>query len=280
VSRTRPAPKPAIDRFALYELCAQSPERDARMLRAIHGAQPRTLGEDFCGTAALSAAWVALHPGGRAVAVDLDRETLDRAAPRASSRLRLVQADVRSVRAKVDVIAVQNFSINELHTRRDLVDYLRHARARLSPGGCFVCDCYDGADAYVTGVIRQSVAPSPDWPRGVKIAYRWEHRTADPLSGRVVCAMHFEVRSGSSVRRFDDAFVYDWRRWSVPELRDAMLDAGFGRTEVYPRTAAAVDSDGEFYASPIEDALEVGDSFNVYVVARPAPARRTSRSPR
>lgn len=281
-TRARPKPKAGgagfeWDRFALYELCAQAPERDARMLRAIHGAEPTVLGEDFCGTAALSAAWVGLVPGARAVGVDHDAETIERAKRRQKPGMTLVRADVLKERSRVDVIAVQNFSINEWHTRERLVRYFAHARSRLKPGGCLVCDVYDGSDAFLTGTIRQSVTPPPtpsplSTPKGTKIAYFWEHRTADPLTGRVVCAMHFEVRHPrGDVERWDDAFVYDWRHWSVPELRDAMREAGFARTEVYPRTADALDGDGNLYAAPVEDALELGDSFNVYVVGRRKP---------
>lgn len=45
--------------------------------------------------------------------------------------------------------------------------------------------------------------------------------------------MHFRVeRDGVIVASIEDAFVYRWRLWSVPELREAMLEAGFASTEV------------------------------------------------
>ena len=34
-------------------------------------------------------------------------------------------------------------------------------------------------------------------------------------------------------RRIERAFRYDWRLWSIPEIRDALHDAGFSRTEAY-----------------------------------------------
>jgi hypothetical protein len=49
----------ALDKHELYELTVQSPPDVVRMLRALHGGQPRVLGEDFCGTAALARAWIA-----------------------------------------------------------------------------------------------------------------------------------------------------------------------------------------------------------------------------
>src|SRR5262249_53906797 len=121
------------------------------------------------------------------------------------------------------------------------------------------------SDAFLTGTVWQTIRD----PAGARVRYGWEQRAADPSTGRAVNAMHFRVhpRRGKP-RRLDDAFVYDWRLWSVPELRDAMLEAGFARADVYPRTPAALDHEGVFHAAPVEDPSELGDSFCVYVVAR------------
>lgn len=270
------------DKHDLYELCVQNPARDAAMLRAIHAGAVKkpparvTLGEDFCATAALSRAWCAQGDGFDAVAVDHDAAVLKRA--RAHGRVRLVRADVRRVRDAVDVVGVLNFSICELHERGELVKYFKHVRTRLKTRGVVVCDIYGGSDAFATGVIRQKVklpVPRPVWASGVKtVHYEWEQRLADPLTGRVENAMHFDVTpvhgtvKGGRVLRMEDAFVYRWRLWSVPELREAMVEAGFKATAVYPRIPAAEDGTGRLYIEPIVDPVEVGDSFNVYVVGR------------
>ena len=60
--------EPSFDKHDLYELCVQSPKHLAPLLRAIHGKDPRTLDEDFAGTAALSYEWCK-RDGARAVAV-------------------------------------------------------------------------------------------------------------------------------------------------------------------------------------------------------------------
>ncbi len=264
-----------MDKFSLYELCVQSPDYDAKMLRAIHGRSPRTLGEDFCGSAAISRAWIALHAGCTAVAVDHDAATLAAAQSRdpglsdsrAAGRITYILADVLAVRDRCDIITVQNFSICELHTRPALVAYLKHARSRLAARGLFACDIYAGADCFFTGRIKRLV----DGPAGEKITYTWEHRTTDPLRARVQNAIHFEVRAGSAGKKplkLPDAFVYDWRLWSPPELADAMLEAGFREVQFYPRFAEAVDDDDRYHVLPIEDSNELSDSFSVYVVAR------------
>ncbi len=330
----RAATPAVLDKYSLYELCAQAPERDARLLRAIYdfggagrggqtGARAQkkqaslVFGEDFAGTAALSRAWVRLFPKDSAVAVDHDAACIERAirdagGGKALTKITFHVDDVRRVRDKADLIAVQNFSIGELHERADLVNYLQHARSRLKPRGCFVCDIYDGADRFTTGVLDETI-PGPG---GESIYYEWEQREADPMTARVVNAMHFEVdvgfRSGGagfgsrvkkkqtqksnknssaglkqvtarhsiSTRNPDpetrnptrlllrDAFVYHWRLWSVPELRDAMHEAGFRQTLVFPRTPDAIDSDGNAYIEPVTDPVDLSDAFNVYVVGR------------
>ncbi|MFN7019719.1 MAG: class I SAM-dependent methyltransferase [Phycisphaerales bacterium] len=264
-----------LDRHALYELCAQSPARDAALLAAIHGRDPRILGEDFCGTAALSRAWAALSPRHRAIAVDHDPDTLAHAPP--APRVELICADVRRARSPADLLAVLNYSIGELPDRRSLVAYLRHARDRLRPRGCLVCDLYGGADAMLTGKVRSRVRG----PRRESIDYTWEQRSADPLTGRVVNAMHFVVRArGKPPARFTDAFVYHWRLWSIPELREAMLESGFDETEVFNRSIGAIDDHGRCHTRPVQDPADLGDSFSVYVVGRATPAARGRRARR
>lgn len=272
------------DIHSLYELCAQNPPRDAKLLRAIHAnsARPKpnaplTLGEDFCGTAALSRAWTSLSPTFRAVAVDIDTPTIARATRDSANHtnIKLIRADVRKVKDPVDLIAVLNFSICELHTRRDLLAYFKHAHSRLTKRkGSLICDLYGGADSYQTGLLDQTISPPRDHPAAKdRILYSWEQRTTDPLTARVVNAMHFDVTPGGKSKSakhqvFLDAFVYDWRLWTIPELREAMHEAGFKHTAVYPRTAGATDPEGNLYTQPIEDPTELDEAFNVFVCGR------------
>ncbi|MBC7771075.1 MAG: class I SAM-dependent methyltransferase [Pyrinomonadaceae bacterium] len=263
-----------LDKYDLYELCAQAPLRDARFLRAIHGGDPRILGEDFSGGGAIARQWVEIVPEGKAVAVDLDPEPLQRL--RGHKGITVVCADVNKATQKADIIADLNFSICEIHKRVNLVAYFKHALSRLKRGGVFVADIYGGSDSYYTGTISQR----KNAPGGERITYDWEQRHADPLTGRVVNAMHFRVsappakagkkKSGVKSRpvRLDDAFVYHWRLWTVAELREALTEAGFKTTQVFPRFAEAIDDDGNLYVSPVSSPSELGDSYSVYVVGR------------
>jgi hypothetical protein len=266
-----------LDKYTLYEHCAQHPSLDSAMIRAIHAdlsgkrTHALTLGEDFSGHAALSLHWCRSDSKSTAVAVDHDPEALIRATKH--PRIRHIEADVMSVNARVDAVAVLNFSIGEIHDRRDLVRYLRHARARLRTNGCFIADLYGGADAFTPRSIRATTTLSDRR----RVVYRWEQRDADPLSATVVNAMHFTVYpppSRSAPKKLGvpelvlrDAFVYHWRLWSPSELADALRDAGFRTVEFYSRSPGAVDSDGAHYAQRLTPD-DMPESFNIFVAAR------------
>ena len=257
----RPAPDATLDRHDLYELCVQSPRHLVGLLTAIHGGKPAILAEDFSGTAALSREWVKQIPRGRAIATDLDEVVLQRAR---TPRITTVAADVlrAPLTPRADVIFVGNFSIGEIHDRPRLVRYLKRCRARLKPKGVFVCDTYGGQSAFRTGAVHR-LHPGP---RGLTIRYTWEQRRADPLTALVENALHFRVdKDGWIIQEETDAFVYHWRLWSIPELRDAMTEAGFAHVEVYDKAPDAVDHKGQVYIRPVD---RVDDSFIVCVAAK------------
>jgi len=249
--------------FELYEEAAQSPARQARFLRALGGDGARRLGEDFCGTGAVSIAWAQLGEGFGAEGVDRDGAALARMTRRASeagvgARVRAVEGDVREAGGSADVIAALNFSAGYFYERGELVAYLRRARGRLGAGGVFVCDVYGGEDQFVCGVSDLEL-------RG-GVRYEWEQREADPLTSRVVNAMHFELEGG---RRIEDAFVYEWRLWSPAELRDAALEAGFASVDYYDRLGEAELEDGSVLVRPASGD-ELDENFVVYAAARAA----------
>lgn len=282
-----------VNRLDLYELCVQDPAMESAFVRAVHGGNPTTLGEDFCGPASVARAWCGLSPRHRAVAIDRDAGPLAHARERAKEhdalaespigpRLVLKRGDVLRVSATpsvmVDAIAAFNFAVCELHERRDLVRYLNGALRRLRPRGVLAADLYAGTEQFSVGTYRKSIRT----PDGV-VKYSWEQRQADPFSARVVNAIHFELPPSGTVRgptRLIDAFVYHWRLWSIAELRDAMHEAGFASTQVHTSYGDGLDTEGNLYVSPVATDREGADSRNLesnmvaYVVGRKATGRR------
>ncbi len=253
-----------MDRHDLYELCVQSARDLVPFLRAMHEQDPRVLCEDFCGTAALSRAWCEMVEGGSAIGTDLDEDVLARAARGGTPRLALRREDARSSEARGDLIFVGNFSIGEIHDRGDLVAYLTRCRERLGAGGVFICDTYGGDAAYRIGHVHR-MHRAPD---GRRVRYTWEQREANPLTGMVENALHFRVdRGGTIEEEVHEAFVYHWRLWSVPELRDAMCEAGFASADVYNKMPDAMDEEGNAYALPTTE-VEDEEGFIVCVVGR------------
>lgn len=223
----------ARDRFRLYEIAVQSPEHDAefidRVFQRKNGRLPRVLREDFCGTANLSCHWVRERRGNRVIAVDHDPAILEwgrvhNVVPLGNdaSRVRLVQADVRNVRRpKVDVVVAFNYSYFVFKERRHLLAYYRAVRASLRNGGIFLLDIFGGYDTQTE---------STDTTRHDGFTHVWEQREFDPLTNRSRFFIHFELDRDRPIR---NAFSYDWRMWSIPEVRDALVEAGFGQADVY-----------------------------------------------
>jgi hypothetical protein len=269
-----------LDRHDCYELCVQSPRHVVAMLRGIHGNEPVVLREDFCGTAAVARRWceegIARRDGSRAVGVDLDVGCLERATRRAAGdgtvdRLTLVQADaVHRVPTKgdgTDIVFVGNFSLGYIYERTDLLAYLRHSRDRLLRGqggfggGVFVCDLYGGAKQFQLGALDRT-----HMSRGAEvIKYHWEHEEADPVTGMVTNSISFKViRDGELQQDLPRAFVYRWRLWSIPELTDAMREAGFAGVQVYKDLNLAPGEP----AVPVSSPGELGADWIVMIAGR------------
>ena len=52
----------------------------------------------------------------------------------------------------------------------------------------------------------------------------WDQDIFDPASHFYTCRIHYAFQDGSEMR---NAFVYDWRLWSMPEVIEVMREAGF-----------------------------------------------------
>jgi hypothetical protein len=171
-----------------------------------------------------------------------------------------VRADVMDAAHRADIITATNFPLGYWHERGDLVRYLRRTRGRLRPGGVFVADTYGGRGALAPGTFTARFR----LPDGTPVLYEWEQRRVDPLTSRVFNAIHFTVGTGPGARVMRDAFTYDWRLWTVAELRDAYMEAGLRRLEVFDQQGGAIDHLGNLHVAPAR-AEELEDPFVVYV---------------
>ena len=216
------------DKHALYELSVQQPMLIIDLIESRAAFEPLVLREDFCGTANLASTWVASGERRRAVGIELDPRVLHYADRRhrrslgaAASRLELIESDVMRCRAQADVLVSLNFSHFVFKSRPGLLAYLRHVRRCIRPGGLMLLDLYGGPGAMVAGEDQREFGD---------FTYVWEQASYNPLTAQVRNYIHFRFRDGSQRRR---AFTYDWRLWTMAELREALIEAGFAEVEVW-----------------------------------------------
>jgi hypothetical protein len=230
----KPRKADTADRHALYEQSVQSTEFEYEFIDAnfkrIRGRKARRLREDFCGTAQMCCEWVRGRKSNHAVGVDLDPEVLQWARehnvaalkPEEQARVTLLQEDVLAVKTDpVDIVLAMNFSWQIFEERAVLRNYFASVRDSLSDDGILFMDSFGGYDAYRE--IEEKT-------RHKGFTYVWEQASFDPISGHMVCRIHFHFNDGSKLK---NAFTYEWRLYSLPEIREILLEAGFANVTFY-----------------------------------------------
>ena len=241
------AKKPEVncrDKHTLYEAAVQEVNDDIKFMRRVyarHRGHPMSfLREDFCGTAALATRFVSMNKEHTALGVDIDPEPLDwglrhhvHPAGAAGRRLKLVRANVLDChRPAADAMCAFNFSYFLFKSRDQLRAYFASARRSLKPDGMLFLDAFGGLNTMTTTKDVRSIPDGRD-PHGQPISpyiYEWEHAHFNVLTHDLTCHIHFELNDGS---RIDKAFTYEWRLWSLPEIRELLLEAGFDEVEIY-----------------------------------------------
>jgi len=226
------------DKHELYQAAVQCSEFEIAFyedrFRDLRGKRrkPKILREDFCGTAMLSTDWCKSHPKRRAIGVDLCVETLQWGAdkliePSGASvkrRVTLLNENVKTVRPEaVDLICAMNFSYCVFKTRKHLGGYFKNAFKGLKKDGLFFLDLMGG-----TATI--DVNEEEKYLDDHEATYIWEHESFNPITNDIVCHIHFEFDDGS---RIDKAFSYEWRLWSLPEIQELLIEAGFSSVHIY-----------------------------------------------
>ena len=218
----------------LYERSVQCPVSEVDLIfqawGELRGREPKTLREDFCGTSAVARELVTRNDSCTVLGVDLDSGVLEWATrrihseltPQQQSRITLVEKDVVAARFDcVDCVLAMNFSYYGFKKRSELLHYFTSVYAGLVDGGLFLLDAYGGSDSFL----------EMDEDRNLDgFTYVWDQHFVNPINGDVVNYIHFEFPDGSTIKR---AFTYEWRFWTLPEIRDVLLDAGFSAVRVY-----------------------------------------------
>jgi len=171
-------------------------------------------------------------------------------------RLTIVRGDVLTTRlSKADMVCAFNFSYFCFHSREVLRDYFKGARRALRPQGIFVLDIFGGP---------QHGEPCIDMKRLAGLRYFFEQEFFDPISNRTRFHLHFHPQGGRIKKR---VFSYDWRMWSIPEVRDALAEAGFKSSVVYwEGTARNGRGSGKYHKREKGEACKV---WTAYIVGLP-----------
>jgi SAM-dependent methyltransferase len=245
------------DRHALYEQAVQCVEAEIDMVDAsfesIRGYAAQTLREDFCGTAQTSVEWIQRRSDNVAIGVDLDGEVLawandnhlDGLMLEQRERIELLQEDVRKLEIEpVQMVLAMNFSYQLFDSRQALRDYFISVWQGLADDGIFFLDAFGGYDCYKE--IEETTACDG-------FDYIWDQASYNPIDGGMQCYIHFTFPDGS---RLDKAFSYYWRMWTLPELQELLLEAGFVNVAVYweGTDEETGEGDGIYTAATLGDA--------------------------
>jgi len=257
------------DKYELYQRAVQSAEQDAEFLfttyKSLRGTSAKHFREDFCGTCLLSTKWVMRGLDFTAESYDIDPEPLawglqNNIEPlgQSKSRLHQYQEDARNPsRQAPDVRCAQNFSYWVFKTRSEMLSYFRRVQSDLADDGIFVIDLHGGPESIQE--LEEETEMDDE-----SFTYVWDQDFINPISGEARLHIHFRFPDGTEMT---DAFIYDWRLWGLPELRDILIEAGFSSVGCYWE---GTDDDGES-GDGIFSLSEEGEaclSYVAYLVAQ------------
>ncbi|MEJ2609355.1 MAG: class I SAM-dependent methyltransferase [Candidatus Thiodiazotropha sp.] len=226
------------DRHHLYELSVQCSEAEIdfvdKTFKKLRGRRASHLREDFCGTANVCCEWVRRRKGNQAIGIDLDGEVLQwgkenqlaRLKSSQRKRITLLKENVLSAKTEpMEIISAMNFSYWLFKKRTQLKRYFQQVFQQLTDDGVLFMDAYGGYDSYKEIIEEREIEDGES-----QFTYVWEQEKYDPISGNLICHIHFDFEDGS---RYEKAFSYDWRLWSLPEVKELLDEVGFKRVTFY-----------------------------------------------
>ena len=257
-----------FDKYFYYQEAVQSPETDIsffiKTYRSFYNKTPLSFREDFCGTFALGTAWVQMSLKNQAFVVDHDRKPLSYGKKHhlallnqeQKKRLHILHKSVLSPHLPgADIISVSNFSYFVFKQRKMMRNYFKTVREKLNKKGLFIIDIFGGSD--VQGNSEETMTQK-------NFTYYWEQSHFNSIDNSAQFAIHFK-RRGEKKRK--NAFVYYWRLWSMPEIKDLLKEAGFSKSFVYMEGFDRKgDGTGIFRKRTREDEC---DTWIAYIVSLP-----------
>jgi hypothetical protein len=264
--KKRPTHASLADRHDLYQQSVQCVEAEIDFVddtyKQLRGRRAVTLREDFCGTANTSCEWVRRRRTNKAIGVDLDDEVLDWGRENNAvelgkdvKRLDLHNKDVMSSGLpQTDIVLAMNFSYWIFKERAALKRYFCQVRKGLTDKGVFFLDAYGGHDSFK---IMRERTEFDDF------TYIWDQASYNPISGDMTCHIHFRFPDGS---RLKEAFTYEWRLWTLPEIRELLAEAGFTNVTVFWQGTEEETGEADGIFSPATDA-EPDPAWIAYIAA-------------
>ncbi len=244
----------SIEKYPMYENAVQTPDLHAQcfdeLYQEIFDKKPKVLREDFCGTFQICMEWVKLDQDKVAYGLDLDPEPLHYGKKVHLKKLTaeqkkrvtpLKQNVITSTRPKADVCVACNFSFFIFKTQEELLRYFKKVYESLAPDSVFFLEMAGGAGMYEkTKERRRYQRNKKHW-----YTYIWDQKSFDPINHHGEYAIHFKLPNGKT---WENAFTYDWRMWTMPEVRDLLAQAGFDDSYIYWDESDSDDPDVGIYS--------------------------------
>ena len=223
-----------FDKYFYYKESVQDPLGDIRFFRRVYKSffkkEPRIFREDFCGTFYIGQHWVKRNIKNQAIVIDKNKEPMEygrqhhlaHLSDSEKARLSILNKDVLEANLpSAELITVSNFSYFIFKQRAEMLKYFKNVRKALMPKGMFILDAVGGPDCQS---LCEERTDHKDF------SYYWDQDYFNPITNSAKFYIHFK-RKGEKKR--EKVFSYDWRLWSLPELKDILNSAGFSQVYVY-----------------------------------------------
>lgn len=235
-----------MDKHYYYQNSVQCVEAEIDFVEStyqlIKNRPAQSLREDFCGTAQTACEWVQRNPNNTAFGVDLDPlvlqwgedNNLTALNPDQQQRIQLLNEDVVTASTKqLDVVLAMNFSYFIFMQRNQMIAYFASVLESLNTDGVLFLDAFGGYEA--AKELREERECDG-------FTYIWEQASFNPINSQMQCYIHFVMDDGT---RMDKAFDYYWRLWTLPEITEMLMEAGFSSAEVYWEGTDSATGEGD-----------------------------------